>query len=142
MHESTNLTPFSLFSSCHPPGATTFGNPTASPIDVTAKIFPHELKARIQHCVAQVQRGTDNRVESSQQRYKTNTHDREVLKAPRSFINEQYIYLHCPPTTTSTAEGLAPDSSNKLMIGPVPKTGPFQVIEVSPATISIDKDGI
>lgn len=54
--------------------------------------------------------------------------------APLSFTGRQYIYLNCPPMSTSAAVHLAPEPHNQVMRS---NTGPFEAIEVSPTSATI-----
>lgn len=55
------------------------------------------------------------------------------------FSAGQFIYIHWPPKMTSAAERLVTEFYNKLI---PPETWPFRIIEVSPTTVTIGKEGI
>lgn len=50
----------------------------------------------------------------------------------------QYVNLEQPPITTSAAELPTTESSSKLLSA---KTVPFRVVDVTPTTMKIDKEG-
>lgn len=137
-HWSMNFTPLSPVLSHHPPGPTTFNSPTASPADARATTTLHAFQPLLLHRVAKMRQYAEKRIRSWQRLYKY-CHDLKVFNVPLLVTVGQYIYLDCPPITTSATERLATGSYKKVMS---PKTWPFKVIEVSPTTISTKEDGV
>lgn len=62
-----------------------------------------------------------------------------IHSAPKKIETGKYMYLDRPQITAPATERSVADSHSKLLFA---ATGPFLVIEITPATVPIDEGGI
>lgn len=85
-----------------------------------------------------MQQDANKRMKAGQRRYKDD-YNRWIRNAPKKIKAVQYVNLDRLPRTTSAAERLATKLYSRLLFA---KTLPFRETDVTPATVTIDKDGI
>lgn len=140
MHRSTNTTSFSLVLSRQPPGPTNFDTPSALSTDAYHETHPQVLQTQLLNRVQGLRSRVDDCLKAAQGRYKQD-YDSKVSQI-QTITPGQMVFIDRPPllaTPARSAVKMAQSSYNKL----IPRTlGPFQVVSVTPHTLTIDENGI
>lgn len=97
-----------------PPGRTILDNALAVPEEARVTTFLHPWKARLSNRKRTTRQEAHECMKKVHQSSQDES-DRKALNAPPSSSNvRQYIYIVRPPLTSSTAEGMANESYNKV----------------------------